>query len=1009
MAAADDISWLEIDPFVEAYERCQAKQGTAALSEFLPEPDHPHFRAVLIELIRVDLEVHWRRGQRKMLEEHLEEFPQLRQDTDALREIASEEYRLRCRAGEHPILNEYHDRFGLEVTDWSQVHFSGSDPHSSPGGGLSSSAPGGARDALQLTALVWLHRDGAEAPADCPTRAVAELLLADDAIGSPLLGFQLIGELGRGSKSRVYLAQQQDLAGRKVVLKVSTDVLREPRLLAQLQHTHIVPIYSVHAAAPFQVFCMPYYGATTLADVGRALRQEKALPRSGQWLVDLLVSRGGPGPATAPALADLGAMTYVQSVLWLGSRLAEGLQHAHQRGIIHGDIKPANILLSDEGQPLLLDFNLAREVLPDSSAPATYLGGTLPYMPPEQLSVLAEDCCLASQQSDLYALGVVLCELLTGRLPYPLRTGSLKPLIAAMKTDREGPLPPLRNWCPALTPAEASIVRHCLAPDPALRYASAAELREDLERHGRDLPLRHALNHSLRERTHKWARRHPLLTSMWTMLALAALVVGAVVVGYRERMHHLQQLEAVQQWEAFQHDFHESYFLLSQPASGPRQRGLKEVAACLERYPSPVDEHWESAPNVALLPAEEREQLRKDITVLNRLRAFALLMEAPNQASQEAETALRAEARRVKRLAEAAAANRPVLKLYLLALDEMERHAWDNAATLLDQAARQGPNQAVLWFTLGDCHARVGHHEKALACFNAVIALKPASALAWYYRGMAHYELGELAQAKADFDESLHLGPNDAEPYYNRGLVRARLNDYSGALQDLDKAEKCGVVSTRLFFLRAAVRDNLGDREGANRDRAEGLRRRPDDADSWAARGYYQMRLDRAAALNDVDEALRLDPRCRQALMAKAQIVSEDRNKSPQERAQAGVKVLSQAIEYYPAAADFRASRGVLLARLGKQEAALVDAREALRLDHGPAIRYQVAGIYFLTAARCPEHRVIAYSLLALALLEGHGFEWIATDPELASVRGSKELEQLVETIRKVRGGGQGN
>jgi hypothetical protein len=168
------------------------------------------------------------------------------------------------------------------------------------------------------------------------------------------------------------------------------------------------------------------------------------------------------------------------------------------------------------------------------------------------------------------------------------------------------------------------------------------------------------------------------------------------------------------------------------------------------------------------------------------------------------------------------------------------------------------------------------------------------------------------------------------------------------------------------------------------------------------------MGRDRDAALKDIHEALRLEPRCRFALMAKAQMVSDDLRRPEKERNEAGVTVLSQAIEYYPAAADFRASRGVLLARLGKQEEALVDAREALRLDHGPVIRYQVAGIYFLTAARCPEHRVVAFSLLAMALLEGHGFELLAIDPELASVRGSKELEQLVEAIRKVRGAGPG-
>jgi serine/threonine protein kinase/Flp pilus assembly protein TadD len=1035
MASAHDCSWLDIDPFVEAYERCQAERGQAVLAEFLPGPDHPHYQTILVELIRVDLEMHWSRGRRKRIEDYFQDYPHLRDDREAVSGIAYEEYRLRCRAGERPAPGEYRDRFGLDVAEWSRPHAPGSDPLRSLGTMLSSSAPGGARDSLELTALVWLHTTGCEARGGSPTRAVAELLTSADPGGRRVLEFQVIGELGRGAKSRVYLAQQHDLADRKVVLKVSSDILREPRLLAQLQHTHIVPIYSVHTTPPFQVFCMPYFGATTLADVGRALRQQKSLPRSGRWFVDLLVDRGGIDRAVAPGLRSLESMTYVESVLWLGERLAEGLEHAHQRGIVHGDIKPANILISDDGQPLLLDFNLAREIHRDGDVPEAYLGGTLPYMPPEQLDNLAEDACPATQQSDVYALGVVLCELLTGRLPYPLRTGTVAEVIAAMHGDRQGPLPPLQTWSPALTPAEASILRRCLAPDPAQRYASATQLREDLQRHRTQLPLAHAPEPSLRERLRKWARRHPYLTSVWAMLLLAAVAVGALLTVVR----HVHRLEALEEFHAFHDDFLDCGFLTAGADLGPgiRQREMEKTRAALARYHLPDDDRWEHASIVSLLPAEDRARLRQDLGELLVLRARALRQEAQQRTSSEERDQLLHEALASNQRAESCSpeqsrrilTQRSVLLLqlgkekeaadllqkaneasgslkadeYLLTWGEMNPEQHARAVAHLEELVRDNPQDAVVWFRLAIYYGEMGRHDKALACYNASIALWPKSDLAFHGRSLAHLELGELPEALADCTRAIDLRPDYPAWYFNCALVRWKMADARGALKDLNVAVEKDIPEVRAWFLRARVREKLGDVAGAKRDRDEGLRRRPTDPESWAERGVERMKSDRKAALADIDEALRRDPRCRLALLAKSQIVSEDRGRPEQERTEAAIKVLDEAVKHHPLAADFRAGRGVLLARLGKHEAALADAREALRLDRGPAIRYQVAGIYFLTAARSPEHRLVALTLLGQSLLEGYGFELLAIDPELASVRGSKEFDRLVEAIRKVR------
>jgi hypothetical protein len=276
--------------------------------------------------------------------------------------VAFEEYRLRRQAGEDPAPAEYRERFGVDAADWpmpSQGATEAADAVHEVASAYQSWRSQGGEEAVagrefpcKAVGLSAVHVDWFRQVHRWDPRAAQELaraLVALPEVGSEFLGFRLEAELGRGAFGRVYLARQKGLAHRPVALKVSADVFAdEAQTLAQLQHTHIVPVYSVHHARPFRAVCMPYFGATTLADVLRLLRGGESLPASGKGLVSTIVisrnqtlvserslglapvevsTQGAAGnlpkrTAAVATLSHLEGLSYVEAVLWVAARLA---------------------------------------------------------------------------------------------------------------------------------------------------------------------------------------------------------------------------------------------------------------------------------------------------------------------------------------------------------------------------------------------------------------------------------------------------------------------------------------------------------------------------------------------------------------------------------------------------------------------------------------------------------------------------------------------------------------
>lgn len=263
----------------------------------------------------------------------------------------------------------------------------------------------------------------------------------EDLTGRQFGPYQIVAPLGEGGMAAVYKAYQPAME-RYVALKVLprqlagdaqfvTRFQREAKLLAQLQHPHILPVFDFGEADGYTYLVMPFISSGTLTDQ----------------------LRGQPFP-----------WPHLRQIV---TQIGEALDYAHARGLVHRDVKPSNVLLDERGNCLLTDFGLARMV--EASVNLTTTGtimGTPAYMSPEQGSGLPID-----GRSDLYALGVILYELATGRVPYKAETP-----IAVIFKHIQDPLPPARSLNPELPESLERVILKALAKSPVDRYQTADEM-----------------------------------------------------------------------------------------------------------------------------------------------------------------------------------------------------------------------------------------------------------------------------------------------------------------------------------------------------------------------------------------------------------------------------------------------------------------------------------------------------------------------------------------------------
>ena len=407
-----------------------------------------------------------------------------------------------------------------------------------------------------LSSLDFLH------DATAQLRTIAQPQSAAQDSSSKQLGdYTIIREIGRGGMGIVYEAKQISL-DRQVALKVlpfaavldQKQIARfynEAQAAAHLHHPNIVPVYSVGCDRGVHYYSMQYVEGQSLDLAIRQLRK----------LADALAIRATPNAGTETGAraetVDLGSSTwksfsnaaslksgnYFQTAARLGIDAAEALDHAHQCGIVHRDVKPSNLLLDNQGKIWITDFGLARF---QSNGGLTATGdvmGTIRYMSPEQV---AGNSALVDQRTDVYSLGITIYELITLREAFD---GADRQAFLRWISDEE-PRPP-RQINASIPVDLETIVLKAIAKSPQDRYTTAREFADDL-RHfleGKPVLARRA---GLTDRTAKWGKRHKTLVGAALVLLLVVLV-GSVASALLIASEHSKTKAALVQAESNLH------------------------------------------------------------------------------------------------------------------------------------------------------------------------------------------------------------------------------------------------------------------------------------------------------------------------------------------------------------------------------------------------------------------------------------------------------------------------
>jgi tetratricopeptide (TPR) repeat protein len=503
---------------------------------------------------------------------------------------------------------------------------------------------------------------------------------------------------------------------------------------------------------------------------------------------------------------------------WTAARLAEALDHAYRRGVAHGDIKPSNVLLTADGTPMLLDFNLAvgwsssgTEELPDDA------GGTLPYMPPERLLALADPRgstvprTLDRHRADVYSLGMVLLESLTGRPPAQPsgRAASTRALAAALAVSRQaGVGPMIRASGTSIPPELRSILARCLAPDPVDRYQRASELAEDLDRWRTDRPLAFASERSWRSRIRRSGRRHRstlvaatlcLIVGISTTLTVASLFRSSLRDQATDKLNRIWDHPDAGTFRIRHTDYPQFDEQVDPAENALRHLNLYDVLGA---------EDWRRRDDVRHLSEDDRAEL--ECWLMEEGLRFARALSERRDSPEDWRRAL-------------ASLDRMIATRPLGPLETQRRILWDQLIQIGEHPpapeypAGDAPPRWMEEYLLG-IEAESSRPIEALAHYQGVLKVRPRSFWAHYRTAAVSFLLSDNTTSLTHLADCLAQRPNNP---VLRGLLAGRLyaaKRLDQALEECNKSLALDPDRTEFYLSRAIIRSALGQESSSDTD-----------------------------------------------------------------------------------------------------------------------------------------------------------------------------------------------